>query len=54
MFPLLNAFTVLLGVAFVTYVILILVPFLRYPKTTPGDPAASNGTSSSRAGTRRR
>lgn len=38
MFPILNALTVLLGVAFVTYVIFILVPYLRYPRTVPGDP----------------
>lgn len=38
MLSILNAFTVLLGVAFVTYVVFILVPYLRYPKAIPGDP----------------
>ncbi|MCM3781272.1 glycosyltransferase family 2 protein [Microbacterium hydrocarbonoxydans] len=38
MFPILNAFTVLLGVAFVTYVTFILIPYLRYPKVVPGNP----------------
>jgi cellulose synthase/poly-beta-1,6-N-acetylglucosamine synthase-like glycosyltransferase len=38
MLSLLNAFTLLLAVLFVAYVLLILVPFLRYPKVTPGDP----------------
>ncbi|WP_282847767.1 glycosyltransferase family 2 protein [Microbacterium oxydans] len=39
MLSILNAFTILLGVAFVTYVVFILVPYLRYPKAIPGDPA---------------
>ncbi|MFJ4225697.1 glycosyltransferase [Microbacterium sp. NPDC089695] len=40
MFSILNAFTVLLGVAFVTYIVFILVPYLRYPKVTPADSGA--------------
>ena len=39
MIPLLNAFTICMGVMFIAYVCFILIPFLRYPKTVPGNPA---------------
>jgi 1,2-diacylglycerol 3-beta-glucosyltransferase len=38
MLSLLNAFTTLMGVMFIAYVFFILIPFLRYPKTKPGNP----------------
>lgn len=37
MLLILNAFTTLLVVVFIAYVFFILVPFLRYPKLTPGN-----------------
>lgn len=38
MLGVLNGFTLLLSVCFITYVLLIVIPYLRYPKVVPGNP----------------